>query len=214
MDTQGWKQRWGTGIGDAESLTVAIGEYLKAADKDAKFGEFDAEDPTRLVETMAGTLTRMSAACATPLQDLIKGQPPSGEALKTAESSLVDRGTNFHSVNTPEAARMYRMGWRLGDLYGDDAPAFDPDAEIKVSWSPVGTRSEKEEAEIAEADLRMGVSKRTILIKRGYDPDEEEKQREEESKAAADAMAKAFKEGGIDDEGGPPKPTPKPEPEP
>jgi len=97
---------------------------------------------------------------------------------------------------------MVKSSWRLADVFGDDSdvPAYNPDAEIKLTWSPVGTRSEKEEAEIAEAEIRMGVSKKTILTRRGYDADEEAANRKEEQEATAEAMADAFNRGEVEDE--------------
>jgi hypothetical protein len=201
MDEQGWHQRWGTGVGVGDSIKVAIGEFVTSADPNARFGQFAAEDPTKLVAAIEATLTRMSARTGTPLHDLIKGTPPSGEALKTANAARDGRAHNFADVNGPSWADASRMGWRLEAEFGDsDAPAYDEAADLRVIWSPPEDRSEKEEVEIAEARQRVGVSKHTTLVELGYDPDEEAKWREEEQKASAEAMARSIVGGGF---GGP-----------
>lgn len=188
MDAQGWKQRWAAGVDDATNLAVAIGEYLTSSNVETKFGEFGAEDPVPLQTVIEGTLTRISARTRTPLHDLINGDPPSGEALKTAESGIVkaseDRQTTLGN-GWEDAAR---IGWRIGSVFGD-APAFDPEAVIICQWASPETRNEQVEATVDESELRMGiVSKQTIAEKRGYDWDQEQQRILDERKALGNPL--------------------------
>lgn len=197
MDGQGWKQRWASGLSDVDAVKVAIGEWVTTANEAARFGEFQAENPGPLIETIDGGLRRLSAATGTPLHDLIKGDPPSGEALKTAEGRRVKKSEKFQTGSGGNAWEYTaKLAWKLQDVFGEGAPPYDPDAEITVNWESPETRNERLEAETLEAHHRLGASKQTILRKLGYDPDEEEEARQEEAEQSAEAMAKAFDRGG------------------
>jgi hypothetical protein len=194
MDGQGWKQRWATGIPDDTSIQVAIGEYLKATSDTAKFGEFDAEDPKPMVEAMFATLKRMSAKCSVPLQELIADSTVSGESRKASELGQVSKAEDFQTANGHTWIAMARAGWRIADTFSEDtdAPEYDPDATIEVSWEQAATRDEILEAQTYESYLRLGVSKKTILRRLGFDPDEEAEARQEEGDAMAAALLRDF----------------------
>lgn len=213
MDAQGWKQRWAAGIDDASGLTVAIGEWVTSSNVEAKFGEFAAEDPVPLQTVIEGTLTRISARTRTPLHDMINGDPPSGEALKTAESGIVKASEDRQTTMGNGWEDGARIGWRIGSVFGD-APEFDPKAVIKCLWKSPETRNEAIEATVDETELRMGVvSKQTVAEKRGYDWDQEKERILDERKAFGsplDPFAATLPPG---DEP-PPKAKPKPPPGP
>lgn len=187
MDKQGWSLRWASGIAAGEPLDADIGEWVTSTSKDARFGEFTAQDPRPLVETIEATLRRLSVATATPLHDLliVSGNAPSGESRKDASTPLVaatedrweDTGNSWEDV--------VRGGWRLSAAWGrgtNQAPAYDPDAVIDVQWEPAETRNDRDEVETLAIEVEMlGLSRTTALRKRGHDPDEEAQLRADEN---------------------------------
>lgn len=173
-DQQGWPQRWAAGIpSETGTLRVAIGEILKATNENAKFGQFDAAAVTPLVEDITATLTRMSAKTRTPMHDLIKGEPPSGEALKTAEGGQVKEAEACMIDWTPSYAGVARMTLRLATVFGDQD--FDPDVDIVPIFDDPHTRNETDEASNALVYSELGVSNTTLLRRLGFDPEEERK---------------------------------------
>lgn len=183
MDTQAWRTKWATGVSAESSLSVAPGNWVRTADKDARFGALDADDPSGMLESIDATLRRMSAKTGTPLFDLIKGTPPSGEALKTSEAGLIARGEDcqegFGNSWTDAAAIATRQMLAFGEPDFGELPE-DEVLDVSVMWEPVATRNERDETEMYVMQHDLGVSRRTILTKLGYDADAEEKQRAEE----------------------------------
>lgn len=181
MDTQGWKQRWGTGIKEGESLAVAAGEWVKVTSTDAKLGEFNAEDPRPLQEVIEGTIRRIAVKSRTPLHDLlVKGEQPSGEARKMADAAMVAATEDRHIDYGSTWEDVARMGWKLASIFGDQAPGFDDTAEIDVDWRDAEIRNELDEANTLLVHQELGASRATTLRKAGYDPDEEQQLRASE----------------------------------
>ena len=183
MDVQAWPTPWASGISDETQLDVAPGNWVRTSNEDARFGTLDAADPGGMLESIDATLRRMSAKTGTPLFDLIKGTPPSGEALKTSEAGLVARGEDCHEGFGNSWADAAAISTRQMLAFGD--PDFgeltdDQVLDIAVMWEPVATRNERDETETFVMQHELGVSRRTILTKLGYDADAEEKQRAEE----------------------------------
>lgn len=187
MDAQGFQWPWITGIDSNEALKIAVGDVIRVTSKEAKVGQLAAANPGPLVEAIEATMRRMSAKTGTPLHDLIKGTPPSGEALKTAESRRTKIALDRQVTLGNGWEEAVRLGWHLTEVFGDDragAPAFDPDADITTVWDDPETRNEQAEAETLTAHSLLGASHRTLLRKLGYDPDEEAAQRAKEAKEA------------------------------
>lgn len=183
MDHQGWAIVTATGIEENAKLNIAPGTILRATDSDATFGKIDPDDPAAAMGAIDGSLKRLSIATSTPMHDLIKGTPPSGEALKTAESGLVAEGQSCTQIDFPEPwAHTARIQHRLASVYGErDVPELDPYAEINVVFDGVETRNERDEAETGLIDMELGASSTTVLRRRGYDPAQETKLRAEEA---------------------------------
>ena len=206
MDAQGWKQRWASGIPDNESIVTAIGEWIKSANNDAKFGEFAAEDPTPMGEQIEGTLRRMASRSKTPLHLMMTGGDlPSGETLKTAESPLVHKAKDRQVTHGNAWAKAQRVGVRVVEAFGklptvvlddDDGEttsatvAIDPDSEIRTIWGNPESRNEQSETNTLGVQVEiLGLSKTTALRKLGYDPEEEEDLREDEREAEPEPPA-------------------------
>lgn len=187
MDSQGWKQRWGAGVPEGTNLTVAIGEWVTSTDKDARFGQFDAEDPTRMIATLESGLRRMASRSRTPLHMMIPGtgQLPSGESLKTATAGQVGAARDLHTVFGNRWEDVQRMGHRVQSAFGTAPPPLADDQVIGAVWGDPEDRNEEAEARTLGLHYDMGASQRSVLTRLGYDAEEEAKQRAEEARALA-----------------------------
>jgi len=198
IDNQGWPQRWATGVDPASAtFKTAPGEMWVTNAKDASFGQFDTADLDPMLKAIDATLGRMARRSGMPLHMLMGGDAPSGEAMKTAEARLVkrceDRSVSFG--NRWEDAAL--MAVRLAALAGDLPVQVDLDqVTLDALWDSPESRDDKAEAETAVLYEALGVSKRTLLMRLGFDPDQEEERRGEESDAASLAAAKFFDSGG------------------
>lgn len=188
-DMMAGAQRWATGVTAEDGpLKVAIGEYLRATSPDAKFGQLDAADPTRVLATIESLLTRMAARSRTPLHDLsMKGQIPSGESLKTAEGGQVKKCIDRQITHGNGWQQVASLSLALQNAFGDEPVEVDPDADITVVWDSPETRNEQAEALTLSTYYDLGLSRRTILREAGYDPDEEMAERAKEDAALAPA---------------------------
>jgi hypothetical protein len=176
MDAQGWAWPWITGLTDADTVKLAVGDVLKIASSNARVGQLPAANPAPLLEAIDATLRRFSAKTDTPLFDLIKGTPPSGEALKTAVMGQTAYVKDAQSTHGHAWETVVSLAWRLSDLHGpDDVPAFDETADITTQWESTEPRSELLEAQTAMAYAELGVSNATLMRRFGFDPKDEAK---------------------------------------
>lgn len=181
-DMMAGAQRWATGVTTEDGpLRVAVGEFLRATDPNAKFGQLEPSDPTRVLATIESLLTRMAARSRTPLHDLsMKGQIPSGESLKTAEGGQVKKCQDRQVTHGDPWATVGRLGLRVQNAFGEETIDVDPDADITVVWDSPETRNEQAEALTLSTLVDLGLSRRTALRELGYEPDEEMEQRAKE----------------------------------
>jgi Phage portal protein, SPP1 Gp6-like len=191
MDSQGWQQRWATGVDDNASLNVAIGEFLKASNEQAKFGQFTAENPGPMGEQIEGTLRRMAARAQTPLHLLMTGGTlPSGESLKAAESPLVHKAGDRKTTHGGSWSKVQKLNIRVTHVFGTLPFTFDEEAEIETVWADSESRNEQAETNTLGVQVELlGLSKTTALRKLGYDPEEEQKNRDEEKEAEPEPPA-------------------------
>lgn len=197
-------QRWATGVQD--EINPVTGrrmppfqpgvERLWTSENDAaRLGQFDPTDFRGPLDLMTAFVTHLAATTGTPLHHfhVDRGGWPSGEALKTANSRLdakaEDRAKSWGPVWADAMALAVRMGTEAL-----------PDSGLRTTWAPTGTRMEREELENAETKVRLGVSRRRVLLELGYDPQEVEEmlmEREEEQRAAVEAARAAFDQGQV-----------------
>lgn len=64
--------------------------------------------------------------------------------------------------------------------YAGFAPLGGDDGAIELVWGDPLPKNEKEDAEVAEIDSRLGFSRRSLITRRGGDPDQEDENRVEE----------------------------------
>lgn len=193
LDYLGWPQRWASGVSGDTTLTAHAGTMLKLADPDAKVGQFEAADPTGALAAIEGTLSRLARRSRVPMHLLTGGTPPSGEALKTAESGLVAK---VKKLQVP-FGDAWESAMRCAILLAVDAgtlelPTPEDELGLETQWADPETRNEKTEAETAQILAELGVSEHSILASLGYDYEEEARWREREestmAKAAGDML--------------------------
>lgn len=184
MDEQGAKQRWASGVDDTRQLVVRRGHWVTSSRAEARFGAIEAEDPGPLGETIYETLQRMSVATATPFHDLIRGTPPTGEALKTAYMDHDAKCEAFTIRARSSWVTVAHNALRAADAFGSESPGYDPSWTITAEYAPVALRDDLTESQVAMADYELGASRATLLRRRGYDPDEEARARAKEDEAA------------------------------
>ncbi len=178
MDAQGWAWPWITGLTDGDRVSLAVGDVLQIKDKDAKVGSIPAANPQGALEAIDATLRRFSAKTDTPLFDLIKGTPPSGEALKTAVLGQTAYVKDAQSTHGNSWENVVGQAWRLASIWGDDGvPPYDPVRDITTQWASTEPRSEETEAQTSIFYSELGVSNATLMRRHGFDPTEEAKLR-------------------------------------
>lgn len=182
MDTQSWGHRWIAADGEVV-ITLAPGNYAHLKDKDAKVGQWEAEDPRPLVETCEATIRRMAAKTRTPLHELLtSGALPSGESLKTAEAGLGAKVEDDHEDLTPEWSDAMGYARMLHNDFGGGT--LSEDEPIVPQWKSPYTRNELVESQTAREKHDLGVSARTLIAELGYDAEQEMQWREEENQRA------------------------------
>lgn len=99
--------------------------------------------------------------------------PPSGEALKTAESGLVGKckkKMKFFGNTWEDAMRMA--------IEIEMANEFPEDLALTAQWDAPDTRNEKEFWEIAAKKVDLGIPNEVIWEEAGYDQEEIERFKE------------------------------------
>ena len=192
-DNYGMPQRWISGVtGDAEFKSVA-GNIWQASAADANFGQFDLAPTAELLNAVEGLLSRLDRRSRLPMHLLTGGTPPSGEALKTAESGLVSvvQDLQVSFGNSWEDVMMMAL-----KLAADEGVVSIPDdLVIECQWSNPETRSDEADLNVAMLKKNLGVSKATLLTELGYDPEREAGLRKGEAEEEAAAMARVLDSG-------------------
>jgi hypothetical protein len=198
LDNQAWRQRWVKGVDPTNVRFDNVpGDVWIASSPEAAFGDFASDDAGGVLAAIEATLSRMARRSRTPLHLLTGGDMPSGEALRSAEAGLVSRARDrmVSFGNAWEDA--VRMALRLASVFGDlDVPDLDS-LVIRTEWDDPLSRNELQEAQTLTLHHELGVSKRTIIRRLGYDPDAEEEQRREEQESAADVFERTLDRGGF-----------------
>ncbi len=198
MDAQGWPQRWVTGLDDTPVGDVASnpGTLLHAGSKDAKFGEFDAADPTGIIAWMEHLAATVATLSKSP-QHLfrITGDAPSGEALKTAEAPFVRRVQDRQTVFGNAWEDVMGLAVRIANANG--VALTLPDTGFTTEWEDAET-SPSELERVQSINEKQGISNRQRLREYGYTDEEITRimdELEQEPNDIADALARAFDRG-------------------
>ncbi|MGW1931874.1 phage portal protein [Streptomyces sp. NPDC001919] len=200
--------RWGTGIDlpkdpltgqeidDPELWRLAVNKMLRASNKDAKFGNFEAADLSNFVAGINLLTEHISALSRTPPTYFMgKIQNVSADALTAAEAGLASKcgiKTTFLGEDWEEVMRLAFL------VKGDEKRGRNPLAE--TIWRDVEYRTEAQHIDAVLKKKNLGVPWRQLMEDVGYTPtqiDRMERMLEADAERAARALA--FKPPGEED---------------
>lgn len=197
MEFQSYRQRYATGIEieyddqgkPIPPFTSGSNHLWVSENPDAEFGDFEVADLKQFLEVKEGFRVDMACVTGTPMWYLTqgKGDFPSGEALKKAESRFVKKVTD----------RQISFGQTW-----EDVMAFALTIEKKggagvqlfVAWEDAAPIGEKEKLENILLKKDIGVTDRQALIEAGYGEEDVEKMLLEK-KAARKELIDSFNAG-------------------
>ena len=172
LDTLAFPQRYTLNVNHGSSrldiMPGSVAEFHSEYDG-GQVGQWNAasvEGPLKAIESLVQHIAGTSRTPQHLFQ--IMGGVPSGEALKTAESGLVNkakqRQVNFG--NSWEDCLM--MAHRIQSAFGSGVVADDADAMVETTWDDPETRNEQSHMEVLKAKVELGVSKHQIFREMGY----------------------------------------------
>lgn len=177
------------------AIDIAIGELLAIPNDKAKLSQLAIAELTSLLDLYTELKTALLEATRIPkvaLGETGNAGPTAGVALKVEYEPLVEKTGTKHLTYGYVVSETARRILALRGM---------PGWTVTIGWPESVPSDPKADAEADEAELRMGVvSKRTIAEKRGYDWTVEQERIAEEAETSAQAAARAFREGRVEDE--------------
>lgn len=197
MDSQGWPQRHVSGVPDNVTLTVAVGEIIKATDHNAKFGQFDPADPRSLCEAIEASLRRFAIKTATPVGDLIASAAASGESKKMDNAQHVAKIDDRKESHGGAWSRVPSIAYKLTQTFGDLEQTTEQ-PQFTTIWDDSEPRNESAETEMYATQVRdLGLSQETALNRLGYDGAAEVEASRAQAQASALEFRRSFDRGDL-----------------
>jgi len=177
-DYMGWAQRYTVNAKLPEIIPIAPGVILNIkSDENAELpgsttvGQFQAGDPEKIIAAIDKIVDHISTISRTPRHYLeMSGGAPSGEALKTSESGLVNKAQSRMVGYGNSWEDVLHMGIKLQNVFGAGAPGPD-DVQLETTWDDAESRNEKEHLEALQLKLQSGVPQEQVWREMGYDQD-------------------------------------------
>lgn len=170
-----FKQRWATGVEipkdpdtgeDIDTFKSAIQRLFHVPDADAKFGQFEETNIANYVTGIEDRVLSIARRSRTPAHYMLghKGQFPSGEALRAAETGLVSkvRSRQRHTEESHEETV------RLAFAILNDPRKDQFDAE--TIWRDPEYRTEGEHVDSLLKKMALGVPLAQLWEDAGYSP--------------------------------------------
>ncbi len=155
------KQRWATGVKlmydeqtgkPVEPWDIAIDTMLTAENPSASFGEFTQTDLGNYIKAIEQKVLHIAVTTRTPRHYLIEqGQSPSGDAIRSAESGLVnkvERKMRPFGEGFEEAIRLARKFARMPDMPADS----------ETVWADPSVRTDAERTDAAIKRFQAGIT--------------------------------------------------------
>ena len=176
LDTLAFPQRYTVDIDHNSSridiLPGAVTEFHTELESGGSVGQCDAanvDGPIRSIEMMVQHIAGISRTPQHLFQ--IAGGSPSGEALKTAETGIVQKAkqrmVNFG--NSWEDSIM--MSLRIQEAFGQSVASLE-DLTLDFEWDDPETRNEQSHLETMKSKLELGIPKQQIWREMGYSQEE------------------------------------------
>jgi hypothetical protein len=177
-----FRQRWGTGIEipvdpetgkPVEPFNAGVGRVWISDKADARFGDFEATDLENYVKAIEMLVQHVASQTRTPPHYFyLKGNFPSGESIKAAETGLVAKASRKMVSFGEGWEEVIRLAFRV---------AGDSRAEIMKSetiWKDPESRSESEHIDAVLKKKALNVPDEQLWEDAGYTPVQIERFRE------------------------------------
>ncbi|HKY51058.1 MAG TPA: phage portal protein [Candidatus Limnocylindria bacterium] len=174
-----------------EPFRAAIDRLWVAEDKDARFGEFSQTDLQTFVQAIEMLVQHIASQTRTPPHYFyLRGQFPSGESIKSAETGLVRK--------TIRKTRHFGEAWedvmRMAFLASGDEAKARAAVRAETIWADPETRSESELMDSLVKMQALGVPNDALWARAGASPTEIARWRAQ----GADPAPQPTKEDGPD----------------
>jgi hypothetical protein len=184
---------WGRGF-SADSIRASVAEIMVLPGADAELRtlemQSDLASSIELYKRLTEALHKIASVPEVASGKLDSVGQLSGLALQLLYRPLVDMTEVKRSFYGELLLDLNRRLLELGGM--------EPQAEVVIHWQDILPRDPRTEAETAMLEEQLGASRRTLLSRLGFDPDQEAAQREDEADAAAavaERQAAAFDRG-------------------
>ena len=188
----GFPQKWMAGGGHPKDGWKAGPERVwSTTDSQAKFGQFDSmefDGPRGFVELLVGHVAKTTQ---TPMHFLrTSGDMPSGEALKVAESGLVQKGKNRH--------KRWKHPWGHAMSFAVYMKTGTPPKKpLHPVFKSPETRHDLEQAQTAQLKSILGVPLQQLWMEHfGYTSDQVDEFLKLNKQIAAAALAQILTQSG------------------
>lgn len=181
MDTQGYPQRWASGVStettDTEgnttnaSLPTEPGETWTTDNEAAKFGQFDSAPLDGALQAIDMIIRHLSTSNSTPIDDLLNPKAQSGEALKMKDSGLSDKveEKEMGFGNVWEDVIKYAIKIFNVFAQGQTKIVLADGTEIDSKWKDTTPRNEKSLVSVLQTLVDMGASVEWALTEYGIE---------------------------------------------
>jgi hypothetical protein len=166
-----FKQRWATGLAipkdennqPIEPFKAAVDHLWTSASKDSKFGEFEATDLENYVKAIEMQVQHLAVQTRTPPHYLfLRGNMPSGESLRTAETGLVKK--------VRQRMGAFSEGWEETMRLAFQVEGKSPRglASMETQWADPESRTESEHVDGVMKRVALGIPLRQLWEDVGY----------------------------------------------
>jgi hypothetical protein len=170
-----FRQRWAAGLEipvaedgtPVEPFEHAVNRLWISEDPNTKFGEFQATDLSNFVNAIENRVQSLASRTRTPPHYLISGMGnfPSGESLKSAETSLVAKVREKQIAFSDSLEDAMRIAF---EIEGDQERATDLSAE--TIWASPESRTETQLMDSLVKKAAIGVPQQQLWEDAGYSP--------------------------------------------
>ncbi|WP_267842210.1 phage portal protein [Streptomyces antarcticus] len=170
-----WPQRYVTGLEiqedenghPIEPFKVAVDKLLQAEDPAASFGQFEAANLSNYVDLVDMLTMHMASIARVPFHYMLKGgQPPSGDAITSAEAGLVSK-TRERMLHFGES---WERTMRLAIAVENGGKLREEYEAAEVIWRDPENRTEAQHIDALLKLQQLNVPKQQLWQDAGYTP--------------------------------------------